>query len=97
MKFAILCVALLVGFTSDIAQAQEVVVHGDVKVGEIQSSDPGRECFFFSLAGIQEAHPNFPGEPWLSVPSSSSRAKEILALPGFVWVAGERNRVRGRW
>jgi len=79
MRFTVLCVALVALCASEIARAQGAVVHNGVEVRWIQSGDPGRECFFFTLAGIQEVHPDFPGQPWLSVPSSSPRAKEILS------------------
>lgn len=53
--------------------------HVNKEVVALHSPD-SRDCSFFMLSGVNEAHPAVPGSPWFAISKSHQGYKEIVAM-----------------
>ncbi len=61
-------------------------------VGQIQGSDSGTDCFFFTLVGVTQPDPVSPS-PWIAIPRSQYGAKDAYAILLSAKLTGQQVRV----
>src|SRR5262249_15344953 len=58
--------------------------HTGAHIGTVQSPEPNRDCFFFTLVGVTKAEPQVNptqlNDPWFAVPRTHLGFREILAI-----------------
>jgi hypothetical protein len=50
------------------------------RVSILELPDPGHDCVFFTLVGVNEADPAFPGRPWIAIPVSQNGFQQMYDL-----------------
>ena len=69
----------LIGALLASAPPSLAVNYSSVQVTNVFPPD-GRGCFFFTLAGVAEADPIVPGNPWFAVPIGYQGYKELVSM-----------------
>jgi hypothetical protein len=74
--------------TTAIAFDAGAATYTGVAVTILQSPTPTQDCIYFQLAGVSQADPVAPSNPWFAVPSTQNGASGIYAALLSARVAG---------
>src|SRR5687768_11964373 len=62
-------------------------------VGQLQSSNAGADCFYFTLDGVAEADPVVPGANWFAIPRTQNGSRDAYAMILSAKISGMTVRV----